>query len=307
MASGGRSGSAYSRRDIDAIRQEAADRLEQRRLDVEVNSLLQQELGRVNDRDVEKVNARLDAIRDSLGEDIGEIDRLTFGGSVAKHTYVDGLSDVDALLHVRGESADLGPEELRERIREALDARLPRGEIESVDVGRLAVTVRYRDGEEIQLVPAVERDGDRIAIADASGRSWSDAIDPRAFTRQLTETNERQGGMVVPIVKLTKAIFDNRLGDSAPSGYHVESLAVGAFNRYEGPRTHKAMLSHFLESAANGVLTPSVDITGQEVNVDASLGPAGSPQRRALSRQIENVARAAGEASSIRQWRALFE
>jgi hypothetical protein len=307
VSSGGSRGSAYNRSDIDAIRREAAERLEQRRLDAEVNSLLQQELARVNDRDVEKVNARLDEIRGVLGEDVGEIDRLTFGGSVAKHTYVDGLSDVDALLHVRGDSARLSPEELRRRIKEALDARLPQGQIASIEAGRMAITVRYRDGDEIQLVPAIQRGREAIAVADSSGRSWSDGIDPRAFTRQLSQTNQRQGGMVVPTIKLAKAILENRLGDDAPSGYHVEALAVGAFRSYDGPRTHKAMLSHLLASVASGVLRPSADATGQSVNVDESLGAAGSQARRALSRQIANVARVASSATSIRQWRELVE
>jgi hypothetical protein len=113
--------------------------------------------------------------------------------------------------------------------------------------------------------------------------------------------------MVVPIIKLAKAIFDNRLGDGAPSGYHVEALAVEAFRGYDGPRTHKAMLTHFLTSAASGVLRPSSDVTGQSVNADADLGAAGSTTRRALSRRIESIARVAGGTSSLQQWRELLE
>jgi hypothetical protein len=67
------------------------------------------------------------------------------------------------------------------------------------------------------------------------------------------------------------------------------------------------MLTHFLASAAGAVLKPSAEATGQSVHVDGSLGPAGSPERRALSRQIEDVARIAGGATSIRQWQALLE
>jgi Second Messenger Oligonucleotide or Dinucleotide Synthetase domain len=307
MSSGGRSGSAYTGKDIDAIRQEAEQRLEQRRIDAEVNALLQAELAAVSGRDVDTVNARLDAIRDVLGEDVVEVDRLTFGGSVAKHTYVDGLSDVDALLHIGGDSAQMDPEQLRERIKEALEQRLPQGEIRSIEAGRMAVTVTYRDGNQVQLVPAVSRGRDRFAVADQSGRSWSDAIDPVAFTRRLTEVNQQQGGMVVPTIKLAKAILNSRLGENAPAGYHVEALAVDAFRSYDGPRTHKAMLGRLLTSAANGVLTPATDVTGQSASVDAALGPAGSPERRALARQIENVAAITTGSSSIRQWKALFE
>lgn len=307
MSSGGRSGSSYSNKDIEAIRKVAAQRLEQRQVDAEVNSLLQQELATISDRDVEKVNTRLDRIRDSLGLDVGEIDRLTFGGSVAKHTYVDGLSDTDALLHIRGDSADLSPEEVRNRIKDALDARLPRGEIDSIDAGKMAVTVRYRDGQEIQLVPVVDRARDQISVSDPSGTNWSDPVDARAFTGSLSAANERQGGMVVPIIKLAKAIFDNRLGNDAPAGYHVEALAVDAFSRYEGPRTHKAMLSYFLREARDGVLRPVRDVTGQSVNIDAALGPENSDARRTLSRKIESISRVAESTQSLQQWRELLD
>src|SRR3712207_8936292 len=47
------------------------------------------------------------------------------------------------------------------RFRDALDRRLGKGEVESVDAGALAVTVTYRDGSQVQLLPAAERDGDR--------------------------------------------------------------------------------------------------------------------------------------------------
>jgi hypothetical protein len=307
MSSGGRSGSSYSNKDIEVIRKVAAQRLEQRQVDAEVNSLLQQKLSAVSDRDVEKVNTRLDRIRDSLGDDVGEIDRLTFGGSVAKHTYVDGLSDTDALLHIRGDSANLSPEDVRGRIKDALEARLPQGEIDSIDVGRMAVTVRYRDAQEIQLVPVVDRGQDRVSVADRSGTNWSEAVDTKAFTESLTAANERQGGMVVPIIKLAKAIFDNKLGDHAPAGYHVEALAVDAFSRYEGARTHKAMLGYFLREAANGVLRPVRDVTGQSVNIDVALGVENSDARRALSRRIENISRVAESSQSLQQWRELLD
>lgn len=307
MSSGGRSGSSYNRGDLDAIRKEAVERLEQRRLDAEVNSLLQDKLSDVNDRDVVMVNSRLNEIEKVLGDDVANIDRLTYGGSVAKHTYVDGLSDIDALLHFGGDSARLSPTELREQIKDALKAKLPMRDVASIEVGQMAVTVHYRDGNEIQLVPAVAREGNQIALSDSSGQSWSNSIDPRAFTRQLTQTNQRQGGMTVPIIKLAKAILNNRLGENAPSGYHVEVLAVNAFRGYDGPRTHKEMLNHFLASAARGVLRPTADATSQSVSVDADLGPANSGPRRALASQIENVARVTSQASSLKQWRELLE
>lgn len=307
MSSGGRSGSSYNANDLKAIRQEAAERLEHRRLDAEINSLLQQRLSDVNDRDVVKINDRLNKIEECLGGDVDGLDRLTYGGSVAKHTFVDGLSDVDALVHIQGESAQKPPAQLRDEIKAALDARLPHGQVDEITIGRMAVTVRYRDGVEIQLVPAVKRAGDRVAVSDASGRDWSNAIDARAFSDRLTRTNQRQGGMVVPIIKLAKAILDNELGDGAPSGYHVEALAVDAFARYDGPRTYKSMLTHFMQSATEAVLTPTGDVTGQSAGIDASLGGADSTERRELSRRIGDIARVTSSTSSVERWRRLVD
>src|SRR5271154_456500 len=53
-----------------------------------------------NSRDNELVTERLDTVKAALGDELeGSFDQL-FGGSVAKHTYVDGLSDIDSLLIV---------------------------------------------------------------------------------------------------------------------------------------------------------------------------------------------------------------
>src|SRR5689334_15812733 len=55
-------------------------------------------LGGINGRDEALVRERLDKIKAAMEKSIeGTIDQL-FGGSVAKHTYVDGLSDVDSLM-----------------------------------------------------------------------------------------------------------------------------------------------------------------------------------------------------------------
>src|SRR4051812_45045637 len=102
--SGGTGGSYFTARDIEVLREEARKRLERSRIDADVNSLLQKELVNINDRDTDKISRRLEQIQDALQDRIEAFDRLLFGGSVAKHTYVDGLSDVDALVILGDES-----------------------------------------------------------------------------------------------------------------------------------------------------------------------------------------------------------
>ena len=303
----GRTGGYLSAHDVDVLREEARQRLAQSRIDSDVNSLLQQTLTSINDRDIERVNSRLEAIEQALGDKLDEIDRLLFGGSVAKHTYVDGLSDIDALVLLRGESlSDLGPAEVRNEFAQALRQALPQGDVQAIREGTMAVTVEYRDGTEIQLLPAIRRTGDAIAVSSWDGESWS-GIRPRAFARALTETNQNQGGAVVPAIKLAKSTFANELGDASPSGYHVEALALAAFRRYSGPRTPKAMLTHLVESASRHVLRPIQDVTNQSRHVDERLGAANSPTRRALSRDLARIAQTMANSQSVDDWRALLD
>jgi hypothetical protein len=304
MSSGGRG--YFSDSDIEELRQTAVERLKRTRLDAEANSVLREELATINDRDVDKVNDRLDDIRDALADQIEDFDRLRFGGSVAKHTAVDGLSDVDSIVLLKDDATERSPEEVQAEITRTLRGRLPQGDIDAIEVGRLAVTVRYRDGEEIQLLPAVPR-GREFAISSADGRSWSGDIDAQAFARTLTQVNQRQGNMVIPTIKLAKAMFENKLGDAAPTGYHVEALAVAAFEGYTGPRNHRAMLTHFVASASENARRPIQDVTGQSPHVDADLGGVDSAARQALARRLNGLRKTLESSQSARDWQALFE
>lgn len=82
---------------------------------------------------------------------------------------MDGFSDVDALVVVDDPVA--GPADLVERFRAALAGRLRAGDVTSIDAGRLAVTVTYRDGTQVQLLSTAERDG-RTSIASGDGTAW---------------------------------------------------------------------------------------------------------------------------------------
>ena len=288
------------------LRHQAQARLERSRLDAEVNSFLQGVLVNLNDRDTEKVSERLDEIEQAMRAEAEEFDRVLFGGSVAKHTYVDGLSDIDALVVLRGDVAgERTPDELRAEFRDILQAHLNMGEVEDIRVGRMAVTVTYRDGTEIQLLPAVDKGGS-LMISSATGAQWAN-IDPKRFTDRLTRLNADQGGAVVPAIKVAKAVIAAQLPEERrPSGYHAEALAIAAFDRYEGPRTPKAMAERFFDAASGDVLQPISDVTGQSGFLDASLGPAGSVQRRGLATRFKQIANTMRKANSVEGWEKLL-
>lgn len=292
--------------DVDRLRERARQIADQSGFDAEVNGHLAERLVAINDRDVQRVGQYLDTILEALRDEVDGVERTLFGGSVAKHTYVDGLSDVDALVVLDDASlADATPQEVRERFQETLRARLSHADVESITSGALAVTVRYHDGTEIQLLPAIKR-GERLAISSQDGSTWK-PIHPRSFARDLTEVNKRQGGAAVPAIKLAKAIIAERFPEGQrPSSYHVEALALAAFRDYTGSRTPKAMLTHLFAEAARGVLRPIKDISGQSHHVDESLGEPQSQARRTLSTELQRIANSMQNSRQLSDWRSLL-
>ncbi|MGH3191584.1 MAG: CBASS oligonucleotide cyclase [Streptosporangiaceae bacterium] len=284
--SGGGGKYPSSTEDIQAVREEALRSLRQQKRDVAVNEVLSETLRRFNDRDVELTRDRLEAIKEALGPLAVDFDRLLFGGSVAKHTYVDGLSDIDALVVI--DAADTSPGRVVEQLRTSVSQRLSTGEVVDISAGRLAVTVRYSDGTEIQLLPAVERDG-RTSIASEDGRAWRQ-IRPRKFAEKLTQVNQANGQQVVPTIKLAKAALQNLPEAHQLSGYHVEAIAVDAFRSYEGRRDRASMLVHLIRHAEHAILRPTGDITGQSVHIDQHLGPPSSQARRNVSAALGRLA-----------------
>ena len=223
---GSGSGGVFTGGDIEALREEARRRLGDSQNDSAVNSLLQQELTSINDRNADLINGHLDTIQETLADRGHEVERLLFGGSVAKRTYVDGLSDVDALVLLEGDSLkEMSPEEVRRDFAESLRRALPQGNVQEIREGAIAVTIEYNDGTEIQLLPAV-RTADGNSISSPDGKSWS-STQPQAFAHTLTSTNQAQGGRVVPAIKLAKAILANKLNQSQGGMCICRGLALG--------------------------------------------------------------------------------
>ena len=304
---GGSGGGGYFRGDIDSTLkqvQEAKEKSKNEEYEARSNTYLSGLLSQFNDRDVDAINRHLDEIRKALEKDIdGTID-LRFGGSVAKHTYVDGLSDVDSLVMLDNcELAGSSPELAKDYLADRLIERFPQSEVSE---GRLAVTVKFQDAE-IQLLPAVSCRNE-VKIPDASGMEWSQ-VDPRAFTRVLSDRNDQTGKKLVPVVKLAKALIANLPEQQQISGYHAESLAVDVFAGYKGPFTSKAMLQHFFVEGAKRVMSPILDQTGQSVHVDEYMGGQGSLERKIVSDAFNRAARKmerADSAGRVEDWQSIF-
>jgi hypothetical protein len=275
--------------------------------DAKLGQILGKLLGTYNGRDVDLVNERLNELKEALKNEVeGTFDQL-FGGSVAKQTYVDGLSDIDSLV-VLNDSAleDKSPRKALAHMGKVIVKYL--GGQAEVEHGRMAVTVSYKDGMQIQLLPALKGVDGKVHVPSSRLDGWS-AINPFAFQEALTRRNKQCGGKLVPVIKLAKAINGQLPKAQQLSGYHMESLGIAAFRNYTGEKSSVAMLPIFFDRARDLVLNPIRDSTGQSVHVDGYLGPANSDARQAASHVLGRIARRmrnATAAGSEAQWQALF-
>lgn len=277
-----------------------------RAFDTQLSSLLADLLSEANSRDSELVQARLDDIKAKLSDVLEKSIDSRFGGSVAKHTYVDGLSDIDSLLilndsTLQGEKPSVALHAVAKTIKSLL------GDKADVSIGKLAVTVKYSDGMTIQLLPAFKTESG-LRVPSSRHDGWS-GISPDKFQAALTTRNEECAGKLVPTIKLAKAIMGTLPEEQRLSGYHVESLAIQAFRGYAGTKTVSAMLPTFFEAAKELVKAPIRDSTGQSIHVDDYLGNEGGAARMMASHILGRLAKRMRNASahaSTAQWHALF-
>jgi len=258
--------------------------------DNEFNGHLRNMLRNYNNRDHEAVNRHIKGLRSALEQDADDVIRPLFGGSVSKHTYVDGLSDVDVLMTVNDSSlSGQSPKKVIQHMADLIKKRMPQT---NVSTGKLAVTVSYSDGLEIQILPAIKTKSG-IRIPDPKSNGWSRVIHPKKFAEKLTKVNQENQGRVIPAIKLTKGLAARSIQSEKDkiSGYHLESLAIEAFNNYRGPHDRKSMINHLLGFSADAVMQPIKDSTGQSRLVDEYLGLPSSPKRKRASaafRKMQN-------------------
>lgn len=250
------------------------------------------------------LSGHMEEIKKALEKEIdGTID-LNFGGSMAKHTYVDGLSDIDSLVCLN--NSELGkksPEEVKSYFYDRLKDRFPNSEIKK---STLSVTIKFSDVE-VQLLPATKV-GRGFQIADASGENWS-RINPKDFSKTLTGINEKTNNKLIPTIKLAKSIISTFPEKRRISGYHAEVLGVEVFKGYKGKMRIKDMLMHYFNESSKSVLKPIDDKTKQSVKVDGYLGGASNVSRQMISDSLSRTARRLEKfnlAQNLEGWKEVF-
>lgn len=274
-----------------------------------VNEKINEKLAEYNARDSKNHREHLSDIKQIIESDNDGTVELKFAGSVSKHTYIDGLSDVDVLVLVnKSELANKTPNGIKEYIKSKLQQKLIN--VEEIRTGNLAVTVRFKDGTEIQLLPALKK-GEGYNIPSENGDKWSNVTKPAKFASKLTDINQVCGQNVVPVIKIAKSIISQLPDEQQLSGYHVESLAIKIFKRYpeDTSKTPKAMLKYFFAQAKEEVKTQIKDSTGQSIHVDDYLGQDNSPQRLRTSYalyRISNRMQNADNSKSSEEWEKIL-
>lgn len=280
----------------EAIRREE-EKTEDQLFDAQVSEQLGELLADYNQRDTDRVRTAITDLRKALESELeGEEITPVFGGSVRKHTYVNGISDIDALFILKGaQLSTQSPDRALDFFEDVIHNHRPNAPLKR---DHMAITLQ--DGDlTLQLLPAVRNENGRICIASANGKSWSE-IRPESFFQKLSEVNQMQSAKVVPVIKLAKGINDKLPVDQQLSGYHIESLAIEAFKGYSGPQNTKAMLQHFFMDAKDRVLRPIKDRTGQSVHVDEYLGAEGNRRRKTISENLSRVETSMRNANAIR-------
>ena len=249
----------------------------------EVNRWLNDKLKSYNDRDASAIGSRITELRDALRRTDNDVVRPMFGGSVHRHTHVNGLSDVDVLMFVN-ESDISGrlPGDAIDYMKALINERL-KGNVKSIKSGHMAVTIEYRDGMEIQVLPAIRRKGGALRVPDPDPDTdgWSAVTYPDRFADRLTKVNQANKGRVIPTIKLVKGLAAGVILNEKRrlNGYHIEALAIEAFRNYSGKRDVRSMVIHFCDFASEAVMKPIADPTEQTKHIDERLGNAGSGRR----------------------------
>ena len=109
---------------------------------------------------------------------------------------------------------------------------------------------------------------------------------------------------MLPCIKLAKQICEKK-GLEVKS-YHLENIALKAFEHYTGPRSEEDMLRHLFNQAKALVATRMKDVTGQEVYVDRYL--SSMTARTQMARQLATIEKEIIEAKgNSNAWRQLID
>jgi hypothetical protein len=259
------------------------------RYDKDVDKYLRDELKCMNGRDTAKTRAETKEVVDLISAGLGTTLNTNLGGSVRKNTYVEGISDVDQLLYVDNTKlAAMTPKD----VLKYMHAKCI-GKIDALDIrqGKLALTITKYDGQELQFLPAIDAGNGKYRIPSGKDNKWSNPIDPKKFTDELTAANRACGGNAIPAVKVIKKMIHNAGLDDKIGGYSIENYMIDAVknSKFNSDTSIRVIVRETLSTAARSVKHPTLDVTRQSRYIDERLGPANSVNRNYVSSELKNL------------------
>lgn len=256
--------------------------------ETEVNEHLNIALSEHNNRDADAISFHIKAITRALQREIDGSISTRFGGSISKHTYVEGFSDVDTLIILNNtELANESPDEVLNYFYDWLKNKFNKHKITKGDT---AITIEFKDAQ-IQLLPALKY---KSGIKIPDGSDWSNIVNPNKFAENLTSLNQSLQGRLIPTIKLVKGINATLPEDVQLKSYHIESLAVQIFERKKDAGiilTNKEMIMNFFKEASQNLRSPIKDTSLQSKYVDEYLGGKDSVKRARIADFLDRTYR----------------
>lgn len=140
----------------------------------ELNEELKNTLSIYNEKDTELVNERLNEIKNLISDYLDNSINIKRAGSWKKHTYVDGLSDVDCLFVLPHSKFSVeSPQQLLQELEKLLKKDL--GKKANVERGNLSLKISYEDGPDLQILLALKRN-EGVRIPSGKNDEWSNVV-----------------------------------------------------------------------------------------------------------------------------------
>lgn len=242
-----------------------------------------------------------------LLKSLGLIVSAFLQGSFARKTMIAPLRDVDKVVILHPDLADLTPDQVMDRIEEAIAERYPNVEFNrsrhalQIDFGP---TTFYFD-----TVPAWETstNDDDVLIANRDRSGW-DRSNTRSLIRVVAERNGHTDGLFIHQVRMAKQAVKHLLDGIVP-GLHVESWAYIAVAE---ALAYDEAVVRILETGARLIGSTYTDPTGVDT-ISARLKPdiiataqpvLANAARRAL--EARELADDGDHNEAIRIWHDLF-
>jgi len=242
---------------------------------------LKRSLGGQNKKEIYLVQKRINKIDKILKKNF-KIE-LILSGSVTKHTYVHGLSDIDILVNLREESPkSINPKMVQERIKNILKTDFKtENDLEAINI---LVDKKIK----IQLVPVILKDKD-IFFPSKGGKKWIKIL-PQRFSNQLKKRDDKLCKKLSTLIRIIKIINVEEIASkNRLKNHHIEVLAYLYSLKNPGEENILNWLHDFFLYAKDRVKEKVRDTSNQFTFVDNYLGKPKNKRRKEVSKNLEEV------------------